>query len=80
MTQFSENDEQVKSQFTCKGKVNQLLEILEQYEIISTVNKEEQPESNTFINPVIVLAKSVSLKTVHDARYLNVIGLLNQFK
>ena len=67
MTQFSENDEQVKSQFTCKEKVNQLLEILEQYEIISPVNKEEQSESNTFINPVIILAKGESLKIVLDA-------------
>ena len=67
MTQFSENDEQVKSQFTCKEKVNQLLEILEQYEIISPVNKEEQSESNTFINRVIILAKGESLKIVLDA-------------
>ena len=67
MTQFSENDEQVKSQFTCKEKVNQLLEILEQYEIISPVNKEEQSESNTFINRVIILAKGESLKIVFDA-------------
>ena len=67
MTQFSENDEQVKSQFTCKEKVNQLLEILEQYEIISPVNKEEQSESNTFLNRVIILAKGESLKIVLDA-------------
>ena len=52
-------------------KVNRLLSILEQYEIISPVNKEEQPKGNTFINPVIVLAKGESLKTVLDARYLN---------
>ena len=38
-------------------KVNRLLDILEQYEIISPVNKEEQPKGNTFINPVIILAK-----------------------
>ena len=52
-------------------KVNRLLNILEQYEIISPVNKEKQPKSNTFINPVIILAKSESLKIVLDARYLN---------
>ena len=52
-------------------KVNRLLNILEQYEILSPVNKEEQPKSNTFINPVIILAKSESLKRVLDARYLN---------
>ena len=52
-------------------KVNRLLNILEQYEIISPVNKEEQPKGNTFINPVIILAKGESLKIVLDARYLN---------
>ena len=52
-------------------KVNRLLDILEQYEIISLVNKEENSKENTFINPVIVLAKGESLKIVLDARYLN---------
>ena len=52
-------------------KVNRLLDILEQYEIISPVNKEEQPKGNTFVNPVIILAKGESLKIVLDARYLN---------
>ena len=52
-------------------KVNRLLNILEQYEIISQVNKEEQPKGNTFINPVIILAKGESLKIILDARYLN---------
>ena len=52
-------------------KVNRLLDILEQYNIISPVNKEEQPKDNTFINPVIILAKGESLKIVLDARYLN---------
>ena len=54
-----------------QDKVNRLLDILEQYEIISPVNKEEQPKFNTFINPVIILAKRESLKIVLDARYLN---------
>ena len=52
-------------------KVNRLLDILEHYKIISPVNKEEQPKGNTFINPVIILAKGESLKIVLDARYLN---------
>ena len=39
-----------------QDKVNRLLDILEQYEIISPENKEEQPKRNTFINPVIILA------------------------
>ena len=38
-------------------KVNSLLDILEQCEIISPVNKKEHPNGNIFINPVIVLAK-----------------------
>ena len=50
-------------------KVNRLLDILEQYEIISPVNKEEQPKGN--INPVIILAKGESLKIALDAGYLN---------
>ena len=54
-----------------KDKVNRLLEIKEQYEIISPVNKEERPKGNTFINPVITLAKGESLKIVLDARYLD---------
>ena len=52
-------------------KVNRLLDILEQYEIISPVNKEKQLKGNTFINPGIILAKGESLKIVLDARYLN---------
>ena len=52
-------------------KVNRLLDILEQYETIPPVNKEEQPKGNTFINPVIILAKGESLKTVLDARYFS---------
>ena len=54
-----------------QDKVNRLLEILEQYEIISPVNKEEQLKGNTFINPVIILAKGESLKIVLDTRHLN---------
>ena len=38
---------------------------------MSPVNEEEQPKGNTFINPVIILAKRESLKIVLDARYLN---------
>ena len=51
-----------------QDKVNRLLRILEQYEIISPVNKKEHAKGNTFINPVIILAKSESLKIVFDAR------------
>ena len=53
------------------GKVNRLLDILEQYEIIAPVNKEEQPKRNTSVDPVIIQAKGESLKISLDARYLN---------
>ena len=43
-------------------KVKRLLDILEQNEIISPVNKDKQPKGNTFINPVMILAKGDSLK------------------
>ena len=52
-------------------KINRLLDILEQNEIISPVNNDKQPKGNTFINPVFILAKGESLKIVSDARYLN---------
>ena len=54
-----------------QDKVNRLLGVLEHYEIIFPVNKEEQPKVNTFINPVIILAKGESLKVFLDARFLN---------
>ena len=38
-------------------KVNKIRDILEQFKTISPVNKEEKPKGNTFINPVIILAK-----------------------
>ena len=59
-------------------KVNRLLNILEQYEIISPVNKEEQPKGNTLIIPVIILAKCESLKIILDVSYLN--SLLDESK
>ena len=37
-----------------QDKVHQFFKIIEQYEIISTVKKEEQPKDNTFKNPVII--------------------------
>ena len=61
----------IKVPIHLQDKVSRVLDILEQYEIISPVNKEEQPKVNTFINPVIILAKGESLKLVLDARYLN---------
>ena len=40
-----------------QNKVIRFFEIIEQYETISTVNKEEQPKSNIFKNPVIIWQK-----------------------
>ena len=54
-----------------KDKVNILLDVLKQYEIISQVIKEEQLKENIFVNPVIILVKDESLKVVLDAKYLN---------
>ena len=54
-----------------QDKVKILLDILEQYELISPTIKEEQPKGNTFIYPVKILAKGESLKLVLDTRYLN---------
>ena len=45
-----------------QDKNDRLLDILEQYEIMSPVNKEKQPKGNTFINPVFIFAKGESLK------------------
>ena len=67
-----------KVPFHLHDNVNRLLDTLEQYEIISPVNKEEQPIGNTFINPVSILAKRESLKLFLDARYLN--SLLDEYK
>ena len=54
-----------------QDKVKPIPNILDQYEIISPVNTEEQPTGNTFINPVIILDKEELLKILLDARYLN---------
>ena len=40
-----------------QDKVRRLLDVLAKYEILSPVNKEEQPKGNSFTNPVIILAK-----------------------
>ena len=61
----------IKVRIHLQDKVNKLQDILEQYEIISPVNKDEQPKGNIFINPVNNLAKEEQLKIVLDARYLN---------
>ena len=52
-------------------KVNRVLDILEQYDTISPVNKEEQQKGNTFINPVIILAEQESIKIVIDESNYN---------
>ena len=54
-----------------QDKIKRLVDFLEQYEIISPVNKEEKSNGNLFVNPVIILAKGELLKTVLDSSYLN---------
>ena len=54
-----------------QDKFNRLLDILEQYEIISPLKTEKQQKGNTFINPVINLAKRELLKIGLDAKYVN---------
>ena len=49
-----------------QDKVNRLLDFLEEYSIISPVNREQQPKGNIFINSVMIL-----VKIVLDARYVN---------
>ena len=69
-TQLSEKKRVSKVPIHLQDKVHRLLDILEQYEIISPVNKEQQPKGNTFSYPVIILAKGESIKIVLDAGYL----------
>ena len=54
-----------------RDQIQKLLDVLRKYDIISPVNKEQLPTGNTFTNPVIILRKGESLKTVLDARHLN---------
>ena len=60
-----------KIPFHLQDKINSLLDILEQYKIISQVIKKKIKRKNTFLNPVIILAKEESLKIVLDVRYFN---------
>ena len=51
------NEREIKVPIHLQDKVNRFLDILEHYEIITPVNKEEQLKSNPFINPIIFLLK-----------------------
>ena len=51
-----------------QDNVNRILDILQQYETFSPVNKEEQPKRNTFMIPNNILAKGEALKKDLDAR------------
>ena len=77
-TQLSEKKRVSKVPVQLQEKVHRLLDILEQYETISPVNKEQQPKENTFLCPVIILAKGESIKIVLDAGYLK--SLIDQLK
>ena len=76
--EFFKNQRASKVPIPLRDKVNRLLDILEQYEVISPLNKEEQPKGNFSINPATILAKVESVKIVLDARYLN--SLIDEFK
>ena len=54
-----------------RERIQKLLDVLEKYDIIAPVNKEQLSPGNTFTNPIIILRKGESLKIVLDARYLN---------
>ena len=54
-----------------QDKVQHLLDILTQFDIISALNTDSLTTENTFINPVIILKKGESVKIVLDARQLN---------
>ena len=57
LAHFSKKQRPSKVPIHLQDKVNRLLDILEQSKIISPLSKEQQPKQNTFINPVINLAK-----------------------
>ena len=54
-----------------RERIQKLLDVLKNYDIIAPVNKEQLFTRNTFTNPVIILRKGESLKIILDARYLN---------
>ena len=55
-----------------QNKVQKLLDILTQFDIIAPVNTDSLNTGNPFISPVIILKKGESLKIVLDARQLNI--------
>ena len=54
-----------------QDKVNRLLDLLEQYEILSPIIKEEQPKNKKFHKPRYHFCWRRVIKIVFDARYLN---------
>ena len=61
-----------------QDRVQRLIDILTHFDIIAPVNTDSLTTGNTFINPVMILKKAESLKTVLDALQLNtMIGKTN---
>ena len=54
-----------------RERIQELLDVQKKYNIIVPVKKEQLSTRNTFRNPVIILRKGESLKTVLNSRYLN---------
>ena len=54
---------------TLKDKMNRVLDILEKFEIIAPVSKEQQQKNNKFMNRVFTLLKKQNLRkrySTHD--------------
>ena len=75
-TQYSKKNAPVKYLY----QVNRLLNMLENKKTITPINKEQQLKINTFMNPVIMLAKIESLKIVLAANYLSLLKDESKFK
>ena len=52
-----------------QDKIRRLIDIFEQYETISPVNKEQKPKRKTKINHITIQAKRESFKIVLNAGY-----------
>ena len=69
--QYSKKQRISKVPIHLRERIQKLLDVLKNNDIIAPVNKEQLSTGNTFTNPVIILRKGESLKIVLDARYLN---------
>ena len=70
-TAVFKKQEATRIPYQLQDRVQHLLDILTQFDIIAPVNAGSLTTGNTFINPVIILKKGETLKIVLDARQLN---------